>query len=520
MLSMVGAKTDGPKNALALRIVEAAVIDDLDSLTSGDVPGLTDLQVAYVLQRFDSTLSESPADRRSQLLALLDTVDPATSGTASDTGRSADLGNDNDLRKRLSDSEREVQLLRSQILAARRPPQASPRGDDDTIEVDDVHDLTRDSGPSAPSPSAGSLQLMASSIAAAITDGMAAANESTSSSAISAKIERTHPASIDPRKHNNDPHRFGLLVKRMIDLDSVSAGLAGRAWRHTFKTKSLEIQALCHAEASRSAYIEGESLFISLVNECLGLAIEHDKDAGKYASLRVRQLSWWLDSFNTLKQDLRNSTRFWKARSVTFRMQMEDLICTALGLGFSNTQLRALKTSLKLRSDMCGGDSGDDDDVSDCPRSSPPSLRKRPRLDHDDDSHDSAASSLKKVRFANPGWSDSRKSTGTRMPIARSIVGASTPGAQDCDTKCEECGEGGTADTGHRKFECPSLFAREHPGKSMPGFDKRGRRIASMWDGANITTTLKSQWVKLQSLGFFSQPPFRKHPDAVPVMRG
>jgi hypothetical protein len=106
------------------------------------------------------------------------------------------------------------------------------------------------------------------------------------------------------------------------------------------------------------------------------------------------------------------------------------------------------------------------------------------------------------------------------MPIAKSIVGASTQGAKDCDSVCEVCGAGGTPETGHRKFECPKLFGQEHPGRSLPGFTKSGDRISSSWDGLNITAAIKSQWIRLQSLGFFSMPPFRKNPDQVPVMRG
>ena len=367
-------------------------------------------------------------------------------------------------------------------------------------------------------------QAMAASIASAITDGMAAANDSSSSSALSAKIDRTHPALIDPRKHGNDAHKFGLLLKRMIEIDYSSAGLAGIAWKHSFKAKSLEIQNLVHAESSQSSYIEGESEFIALINQCLGLAIEHDKNAASYATLRTRQLAWWFDAFNTIKQDLRHSTRFWKTSSQTFRLQMEDLICTALGLGFSAAQLRSMKTTLKLRSDFHGGDSDDD-----APRSSrlpssfasptsltSPPLRPRPR----DTEFDSSDPAIKRQRTTPPNSDPAKKFTGTRMAISKSIVGASTQGAKDCDFTCEVCGVGGTVETGHRKFECPKLFGTEHPGRSMPGFSKTGERVPSAWDGPNITAATKSQWVRLQSLGFFSQPPFRKNPDSVPVMRG
>jgi hypothetical protein len=199
---------------------------------------------------------------------------------------------------------------------------------------------------------------------------------------------------------------------------------------------------------------------------------------------------------------------------------MEDLICTALGLGFSNTQLRNMKTSLKLRSDLYTGDS--DDDHGGPSRPSIPSLTSqsdfppgRKRTYDDSDRPD------KRQRPpATPGNLDEKKFTGQRMPLAKSIVGASTPGAKDCDSTCEICGKGGTPDTGHRKFECPLLFTREYPGKTMPGFSRSGERIASAWDGANITPAVKAQWVRLHSIGYFTQPPFRKSPDSVPDMWG
>ena len=261
---------------------------------------------------------------------------------------------------------------------------------------------------------------MAASIASAITDGMAAANDSTSGAAVSAKIERTHPALIDPRKHGNDVHKFGLLIKRMIELDYSSAGLAGIAWRNSFKTKSIEIQSMVHAESSQTAYLEGESEFIALINQCLGLAIEFDKDAARYATLRTRQLAWWFDAFNTIKQDLRQSTRFWKTNRLTFRLQMEDLMCTALGLGFSNAQLRNMKTTLKLRSDFLGGDSDDDTGgpsshvASASSRLATPPFPKRPPPDSGNDL------STKRPRLPGPTppASSDKKFTGTRMPLA------------------------------------------------------------------------------------------------------
>ncbi len=204
---------------------------------------------------------------------------------------------------------------------------------------------------------------------------------------------------------------------------------------------------------------------------------------------------------------------------------MEDLICTSLGLGFTNTQLRNMKASLRLRAGFSSGDYGDDFGLSDAPASSSSrseTLLSSKRSFSDFTSHparDPSSSATKPPAAGSPPASDAKKFTGLRMPIAKSIVGASTSGAQDCDSTCEVCGIGGTPETGHRKFECPKLFAQEFPGKSMPGFTRSGVRIKSLWDGLNITAAMRAQWLRLHSLGFFTQPPFRKHPDTIPVMR-
>ena len=511
MLTSVGKTSEGSKTDLADRLIKAAKIKNIDSLVSSDIPKLSDLQVAFALQQLGMTLLSTPRERRRQLVTILDEQDPPTDAVDVDSF-DADLEN---LRKQLKMKDDEIQRLKS--FSTR---QRSSAAQADPADVD--HEPTSEILDS----STKSLQLMASSIASAITDGLASANDSTSGVAVAAKIDRTHPALIDPRNHGNDPHKFGLLIKRMIDIDYSSAGLAGIAWRHTFKTKALQIQAMVHAEAPHNDYIEGESEFISLVNQCVTLAIEHDKDAAKYATLRSRQLAWWFDSFNTIKQDLRASTRFWSTRKLTFRMQMEDLICTAIGLGFTNSQLRNMKASLKLRAGFTNGNSDDegghhDNFSSGASRSEPSPGRKRSLPDFGSlTDRDPPLAKKGRLGGAEPSASETKKFTGQRMPLAKSIVGASTPGAADCDATCEICGIGGTPDTGHRKFECPVLFSKEYPGKSMPGFNRSGVRIASMWEGANITASMRAQWLRLHSLGYFTQPPFRKNPDQVPVMRG
>jgi hypothetical protein len=105
------------------------------------------------------------------------------------------------------------------------------------------------------------------------------------------------------------------------------------------------------------------------------------------------------------------------------------------------------------------------------------------------------------------------------MPIATSIIGLTTDGAIPCDRVCGDCGKGGTTATGHRKFECPKRFAIEHPGRTMPGFDKDGERVAYSWDGNDINPGTKTQWQRMISQGYFTQPPFRNDPDKHPDMR-
>ena len=558
MLTSVGATTDGVKADLASRVMEVAVVDNPGTLSRNELSHLSDLQVAFVLQQLDADLDASHEVRRQKLFEIFDDDSTADnhvkkSNLAKENKRAAknsfSSSDDEELREpprvnsrnsvessdeegasihdQLRESMLEIEKLKAKIKAQNKkkqlvgvkkkfknhPSSVEISDDSDHIGINSEDDIEK-----SRNESASSLKLMASSIASAITDGMAAANEGTSGAAAYAKIDRTHPALIDPRKHGNDAHKFGLLIKRMIDLDYNSAGLAGIAWKHSVKAKALEIQGLVHADASKNDYIEGESLFISLVNECISLALEHDKDAARYASHRVKQFGWWLEAFNTLKQDIRNSTRFWKTKSTTFRFQMEDLICTALGLGFSNTQLRTMKTSLKLRSDFLGGDS-DDDVVSSSRATSsrvpePFSRSKRVRWDEEEEE----APSSKQPRPKNTGKkvnsASDKTSTGKRCPVAKSIVGASTPGAQDCDATCPECNT-----EGHRRFECPATFAKEYPGKSIPGFDKRGNRISSQWDGDNLTSALKSQWLRLQALGYFTDPSFRKNPDVGPDFR-
>ena len=549
MLNTVGASTIGNKVDLAARVIEASKVDNLSSLSRKDISRLSDLQVAFVLQKLDVELDGSHEVRRQKLVHIFNDESAASSHvkqgkkpkgakkawpstSSSDGDEQDDLLNPEEIEAssdedkasvhdKLRESALEIEKLKALIKAQNKTKRAvsskkNPKKHPAAVNISDDSDRcdsndeceneeTRRGSPS-------SLTLMVSSIASAITDGMAAANEGTSGAAASAKIDCTHPALIDPRKHGNDAHKFGLLIKRMIDLDYNAAGLAGIAFKHSVKAKALEIQGLVHADASKNDYIEGESLFISLVNECISLALEHDKDTARYASHRMKQFGWWLEAFNTLKQDIRNSTRFWKTKTSTFRFQMEDLICTALGLGFSNTQLRTMKTSLRLRSDFLGADS-DDDDQAGLGRSTPRNPRtKRVRWDEEETTsskHPRPKEDVKKVPS-----SSNKTSTGKRCPIAKSIVGASTPGAQDCDATCPDCNT-----VGHRRFECPVTFAKEYPGKSIPGFDKQGNRINAQWEGENLTTALKAQWTRLQNLGYFTEPSFRKNPDVGPDFR-
>eukprot|EP00961_Rhodomonas_salina_P297065 3936906-Rhodomonas_salina.3 len=104
------------------------------------------------------------------------------------------------------------------------------------------------------------------------------------------------------------------------------------------------------------------------------------------------------------------------------------------------------------------------------------------------------------------------------MPNAKAVIGADTPGAIDWNDSCKYCGQSGDNGNGHRIFECAKRFANDHAGHTMPGFDDQGNRVASAWNGANITNDTKAQWRRMKGLGFFTSLPERDDPATMPNM--
>ena len=99
------------------------------------------------------------------------------------------------------------------------------------------------------------------------------------------------------------------------------------------------------------------------------------------------------------------------------------------------------------------------------------------------------------------------------MPNAQSVIGLDTGGSVAVTATCDDCGGK------HRLFECPRKFARDNPGKTMPGFDANGTRIPASWNGDNITPATKQQWLRMQGLGFFTLPPERGDPATMPALQ-
>ena len=99
------------------------------------------------------------------------------------------------------------------------------------------------------------------------------------------------------------------------------------------------------------------------------------------------------------------------------------------------------------------------------------------------------------------------------MPNAASIIGEDTPGAVPFKLACNGCGI-----EGHRRFECPTQYYKDH-GACMPGFNSRGERVAAAWNGNNITNATKENWMRLRAQGQFLQPPNEEDPASMPDLR-
>ena len=60
----------------------------------------------------------------------------------------------------------------------------------------------------------------------------------------------------------------------------------------------------------------------------------------------------------------------------------------------------------------------------------------------------------------------------------------------------------------HSGWECPKRFAQLHPGRSMPGFNRDGERIATAFENDEPTPATIQQWRHLYNANFFRSGTF------------
>ncbi len=414
----------------------------------------------------------------------------------------------------LAGQQQQTRLL-AQLLQAKShtPPDA-----EDTPALATAHAPSNPgSNPiSAATPPAGAdLAAVATTIANAIADSLGATSSATADSSPSdqltlQRLKRTHPALVDPRQHDGDAHKLGLIIRRMTAIDMAEGqGLSAILWKRSCDAKATALHAQIHAAAPSASYAEGEAAFFAYVSEVITLAAQFETGASQHLQHRQKQLLWWMQVWSDFRQNLRDATRHWRAPEAAYRMQMEDLMTTALGVGLSNAQLKNLKTTAKLRSDLGGAL------APALPLATPPPATFRqpklltpPPALHPPTLTPAAPPQPKPTLRPRYG----PRLVGQHMPQAQDILGTDVPGTLPFSSACNECGGK------HRPFECPKLFAKEHPGKTMPGFDANGNRIPSAWSGDKITAATRQQWLRMQTLGFFTQPPDRGDPASMPAL--
>jgi hypothetical protein len=487
--------TTGTKGALAARMREHAL----------RAPGhrvhdttLTDVQAIYVLQRMGIEVDTDPVTRRTRALEALPAGVDLTSTPSRATAPSEDVPSDErlppsaTLQAELSELRATVMALQTQLGAAARTQEA-----DRQDPISNASDF------------AAAIVRAFQDVAPAGTDTHHPGTDTQTAQ----RIRRTAPHLIDPRQHDNDPHKLGLMVQRMTTITfSDSAGLAAITWKRSSHDKVAAIHLLIHAESGAEDYAGGEARFFAHICELITLAAQHDVDAARYAPQRQQQLLWWMHAWDEMRQNVRDATRYWGDPVLAYRMQMEDLITTALGVGLSNAQLRNLHATTKLRRDL-----------GVTPRRNTPSafVPDKPP----------APGSFGGTRVAGgrPGMDGSTpapparrntETTGKRMPTARAIIGHNSGGCVPVNTKCYACGKAPEKDgEGHRSWECPAKFAAEHPGRRMPGFDDRGARRPGCWDGDDITPETGRQWERMQAMGYFNTPHDERQGRAPPGAR-
>ncbi len=93
------------------------------------------------------------------------------------------------------------------------------------------------------------------------------------------------------------------------------------------------------------------------------------------------------------------------------------------------------------------------------------------------------------------------------MPQAQDMLGTDITGTFTITSACDECS------CKHSLFECQRKFTKDHPGKTMPGFDAScAKNPVAWWAGDKITPATRQQWLLMQGLGYFTVPPERCNP--------
>jgi hypothetical protein len=165
---------------------------------------------------------------------------------------------------------------------------------------------------------------------------------------------------------------------------------------------------------------------------------------------------------------------------------MEDHMTTALGVGLSNAQLKNLKTTTQLRSDL--GAVGPQPAPNPTPTPRQPGLHGPPGLSGGKPSPDPSPTPKQP---APKGRFPARRN-GQNMPQAQDVIGVDIVGSVAVTATCDECGGK------HRLFECPKKFARENPGKTMPSFDANGASVPAAWVGYKFSPSTNYQWLRMQ----------------------
>ncbi len=125
-----------------------------------------------------------------------------------------------------------------------------------------------------------------------------------------AHLKRTHPALVDPSKHDNDTHKLGLILRSMLTLKTTTSeqGLTVITWKCSCDSLITDIHSLIHAAASAAQFAEGEAAFFAHVCEVISLATQFEDNATHHHAHRQRQMLWWMEVWTDISCNLRDAT--------------------------------------------------------------------------------------------------------------------------------------------------------------------------------------------------------------------